>query len=214
MEKEIEIKDFSASFKFSDDSTITISRIANISKFEGFKFIPIGNEAYFYFGRQIEKDPLKLPKLYAALVYLTGESDDEYDDYKGSFSFMFELDVQNKDKNSQYYYHLHHYRSYIEFSLYHIVLEDDPRNPEYINKPDEELFSDKQITSFSVSFCNQVIKQMEEDKYSPPPFVKFSDSNLLAFGYSQGEYFFKSYQDQEEYLEQKKLLQQEILTAV
>ena len=211
--EKIVIKSFIARFK-SPDCTITIKRIANTNKFKDFKLIPIGNEAYWYFGFQINRDPLKLPKLYAALVYLTGESDNRYDNYKGSFSFMFEIDVQNKDKNSQYYYHLYHYRSYIQFSLYHIVSQDDPRDPVIINKPDEELFPDKEITSFSVSFCNDVIKHMEEDKYTPQPFVKFSDSNLLSFGYSQGEYFVKNYEDEDKYLEEKKLLQKEILTTV
>ena len=44
---------------------------------------------------------------------------------------------------------------------------------------------------------------MEEKQYVPQQFVKFSDSNLLLFGYSQNEYFSQDYEDQECYQEAK-----------
>ena len=212
MDKEILIKDdFNISCEIMPGVIITLRRIADCSKFKQFKLISIGNSAYFYFGLQISKDHLKLPKLYAALYYLTGESDVRHDDYKGSYSFMFELEVQKNNKTSKYCYHIYHYRSYIEFTLYHIVAQDDVRNPQHVHQPDDELFSDEEICTLSESFCNYAIRQIEEDKYIPQPFVKFSDSNLLIFGYSKGEYFFKDHEDQEKYIAEKCLLQQEIL---
>ncbi len=68
-----------------------------------------------------------LPKLYAALTFVTGEGDSCYDHYKGSYSFMFELEIQKNHISSKYVYHIYHYRSYIEFSVNQIVPGTDPR---------------------------------------------------------------------------------------
>ena len=41
---------------------------------------------------------LNLPKFYASLVHISGPNSQNYDDFKGSFGFMFELTV-NKGPN-------------------------------------------------------------------------------------------------------------------
>ncbi|MCC8368757.1 MAG: hypothetical protein LN573_01555 [Rickettsia endosymbiont of Oxypoda opaca] len=200
---------FKETFYAGSESVIEIERITDTSYFRPFKFIPIENSAYFHFGRRITENPLILPKLYAALTYLTGPSDDEYDHYKGSYSFTFKLTVQKKDKVSKYYYHIFHYRSYIEFSTSQLVSEDDPRESRYYHQPDDKLFPDKDIYSFSISFCENAITRAENDKHIPKPFVKYSNSNLLLFGYSKDEYFFKDYKDENIYKKEKALLQEE-----
>ena len=42
---------------------------------------------------------------------------------------------------------------------------------------------------------------MEEEKYVPKPFVKYSQSNLLEFGYSEKlkDYIIKQYEDSDEF---------------
>lgn len=207
---EIKIKDFHASCEMKSGLVIELRRIADAKELKRFKLIPIGNDAYFHFGRLITEDPLRLPKLYSALTHLTGESDNWYDEYKGSFSFRFELNVTKNGKESRYMYQIFHYRTYVEFSLYQVVSQDDPRNSKYISKPDDELFSDDDICITSLSLCSFWIKNIEEKQYIPQPFVKFADSNLLLFGYHNGEYFLKSYDKSEDYKENKKLLQEEI----
>jgi hypothetical protein len=134
----------------TENLTVNIKRIFLSQKpFKQFKLIPIQNDTYFDFGRKISSDPLILPKLYVALTNLTGSSDDWYDDYKGSYSFTFELEVQKNGNISKYCYHIYHYRSYIEFAVYHIVPESDSRKPEHVAQPNDELFSDKDIRGFS-----------------------------------------------------------------
>ena len=183
----------------TENLTVNIKRILGKKTFKPFKLIPIQNDAYFDFGEKIINDPLILPKLYSALTNLTGPSDDWYDDYKGSFSFTFELEVLKNGNTSKYCYHIYHYRSYIEFAVYHIVPENDSRNPEHYAQPNDELFSDKDICVFSNFLYYYALKCMEKNGYTPQTFVKFSDSNLLLFGYEQNEYFYKSYEDQESY---------------
>jgi len=199
-------------FKIRPNLIIGIKRVLGDIKVKPFKLIPIENSAYFYFAsKRINRDPLNLPKLYVALTYSYGESDNRYDNYKGSYSFMFQLEVWKNNRLSKYYYHLYHYRSYIEFSLYHIVPESDSQEPQHIHKPDDELFSDDDICAFSFAFCDHILKRVEDIKYIPESFIKYSDSNLMLFGYLKNEYFVKDYDDQDEYEKEKCLLQEEIL---
>ena len=98
------------------------------------------------------------------------------------------------------------------FLLYEIVSKDDPRDPKVYAKPDEELFSVKDITGFSLSFCNMLIKEMEEEKHIPKPFLKYSDSNILLFGYYDQEYFFEECKDSSDYQARKSFYLRNSLT--
>ncbi len=199
--------EFTETFRNESGLIITISRILpNESNFKNFKLIPIQNSAFFYFGNKISNDTLILPKLYAAFVALTGPGDNCYDDYKGSYSFRFELTVTKNNNISKYCYHIYHYRSYIEFSVYHIVPNSDERNPSHYYQPNDNLFSDQDICSFSSHFCNYALKYIEDTNYKPQPFVKYSDSNLLLFGYLKDEFFFKEYEKQDKYIKQREML--------
>jgi hypothetical protein len=172
---------------------------------EEYNFISIQNMAYWLVNNQFKnhKKYVFLPQLYVALTQLTGEGDNWYDDFKGSYSFAFELDVQKNNLYSHYIYHIYHYRSYIDFSVYQRVSKEDKRNPDIIHQPIDELFSDNDICYFSSSFCSYALKYLEDTGYTPEPFQKSSDSNLLLFGYAENEYFIKQYEDDTEYHEQK-----------
>jgi hypothetical protein len=203
--------DFDETFTMNPSLIISIKRIeVSETIFKSYKLIPIKNSAYFFVSGFLKTDSCMLPKLYAALVYLTGLSDSWYDDYKGSYSFTFELAVQKNHIISKYLYHMYHYRSYIEFSIYHIVPETDPRDIQIMHQPNEMLFSDKDICNFSGFFCSYSLKCMNGAEYIPKPFVKYSDSNFLLFGYSQNEYFIKEYDDQDKYTREKLQLQNEM----
>lgn len=204
-----QIADFIETFGTDSGSRIVIRRISNIKdKFKKLKLIPIQNSAYFYFSMNIIKDPLILPKLYAAFVAITGPSDSRYDNYKGSYSFTFELTVNKNHNTSQYLYHIYHYRSYIMFSVDQIVAKSDPRDQNRYYQPDDMLFSDKEICSFSYYFCHCLLERTKD--YKPEPFVKYSNSNLLIFGYLKDEFFYKSYDNQEEYIHQRERLEAEL----
>lgn len=189
--------------------TITIERISikdNKNAFKNFKLIPIQNSAFFYFDMKISKNPLMLPKLYAALTCLAGPSDNSYDHFKGSYSFTFKLEVNKNNNISQYYYHIYHYRSYIEFSICHITSNSDPREEIIYHQPDDKLFSNDDICYFSNYFCHYALGYAKGFKYKPIPFVKYSNSNLLLFGYLDGKYFFKEYNDEIEYQKRQYIL--------
>lgn len=203
---------FTETFDFTSEFTIKIKRIADVSYFKSFKLIPIQNSAYFYVRNQLDKDPFILPKLYVGLVHLTGSSDNRYDDHKGSYSFGFELEVHKNSKISKYYYHIYHYRSYIEFLTYELTSQGDVRNSNHYHQPNDQLFSDKDICAFSSVFSGYVLGYLKGTQFVPKPFIKSSNSNLLLFGYFKNKYFCEDYEEEDLYYQQKELLQKELAT--
>lgn len=198
--------DFKENFEIDPNLIVNIKRIfINQNIIENYKLIPIQNSAFYTVGTQLDRVPYGLPKLYAALTYLTGPSDLYYDYYKGSFSFMFELEVQKNQKISQYLYHIYHYRSYIEFSVFQMLPKTDPRDINIMHKPDDMLFSEQDICHFSSYFCGYCLGYIKITQHIPKDFIKSSDSNLLLFGYSKNEYFIREYTDQIQYRREKSL---------
>ncbi len=198
---------FQKIFTLNPHVIVDIKRIFSRSYLQDFALIPINNSAYYSFARNTYiEEPLMLPKLYAAFTYLTGPGDDFYDDYKGSFSFTFELSVQKNNNTTRHLYHVYHYRSYIEFSVCVIAPTTDPRDDRVLHEPDDELFSDEDICYFSNYFCFYAIEFIKSVKYAPKPFIKHSDSNLLIFGYKENDYFLEQHEDYDEYHKEKKML--------
>lgn len=79
----------------------------------------------FYYGRAPE-DTLNLAQYYTGMRCLFGKPSNLYDDWKGSFSFVFQVDVFRNKNVYTYLLNILHLRSYIEFSFRKIV--DDPEN--------------------------------------------------------------------------------------
>ena len=199
---------FNKIFSIEPHLIITIKRLLlNESVFENQKFLTIQNSAFFSFGNYIQENPLTLPKLYTALRYCTGPGDLQHDNYKGSYSFLFELEVQKNSNISEYLYSIYHYRSYIEFSVRQIVSKTNQQDTFFMHKPNDELFSDSDICYFSEYFCGYLLGFIEGAKYTPTPFVKGSESNFLLFGYYQDKYFFKKYENSEQYNKAKSKLE-------
>lgn len=209
------MKNFNKTFSFGSKADKT-ELIVNISRsidnviFKKFNFIPLSNDAYFYFGAMIQKDPLILPKLYAALNLLSGPSTDKYDDYKGSYSFTFELNVQKNNNLSHYFLNIFHYKSYVQFSIYQIVPKANQEETSVMHQPNAELFSDLDISFFCRYFCNYALGYLEGSEYTPKSFIKCSNSNLLLFGYYQDQYFFTEYENNDLYDKDKEMYSKSI----
>ncbi|MBY0544424.1 MAG: hypothetical protein K2Q14_02625 [Gammaproteobacteria bacterium] len=196
---------FEENFVIKPDLKVNIKRILSDElERKNNKFIPIQNSAFWDVVISFKKEECFLAKLYAGLTFLTGDGDSCYDNYKGSYSFLFNLNVKQNSLEGNFIYQIYHYRSYIEFSVNELACRNDPRNPNVYCAPNDELFSNKDITNFSLYFCGYVLGFMKDAKYTPKPFVKCSDSNLLLFGYAEDEYFNLEYEDYDEYLEIKK----------
>ena len=191
-------------FTIDSETTVNIKRThpKNVLRY---KTVPIQNDAFWAVSIHVLKEDTTLAKLYAALSHITGEGDSLYDDYKGSYSFTFEIEVNKNGNISEYLYCMFHYRSYIEFSLYRIVTDRNFESTTAYQQPEEEFFSQQDISSFSVFFCLYLLKLTED--YVPEPFVKCSESNLIIFGHDGSDYFAYGYDDQNEFYKEKEKLE-------
>jgi hypothetical protein len=199
---------FKKTFEIRPDLIVQVERIDPKTIFRNknkYKLIPIKNSAYYNFG-SLRSEYNILAEVYAGLTYISGESDSYYDSFKSSYSFTFMLKVKKNNLPSEYIYHIYHYRSYIEFDLRQIVCKEDSRDSNAYADPNDALFSDEDICYFSNFFCYYSLGFMQGAAYTPEPFVKYSDSNFLIFGYFENEYFICDYEDQHEYKEAKKKL--------
>jgi hypothetical protein len=174
------------------------------------KGIPLSHDAELVLYASHQDDPTFLPRLYTALDHVTGASDNDYDPFKGSFSFKFHLDVHKYDSVSQYLYWMMQYRTLMRLKVYHIVPRSDPRDEEVYTRPSDHLFSASDISVFTRSFVESLLEDARRDNYVPSPFVKGADSDCFLFGYEKEGYFAKRLKDFETYEAEKEKLEQAI----
>lgn len=174
----------------------------------GMKGIPLSHDAEFVLYASHQDDSTFLPRLYAALDHVTGASDNDYDPFKGSFSFKFHLDVHKHDSVSRYLYWVMQYRTFMRLKVYHIVSRKDPRDEEVYTRPLDHLFSASDIGVFTRYFVESLLEDVRRDNYVPTPFVKGADSDCFLFGYEKEGYFAKRFKDFETYEAEKEKFEQ------
>lgn len=174
------------------------------------KGIPISEDPDFSLYCQYHKDPEFLPRIYTALSHLTGSADNNHDSFKGGFSFQFMLDVEKEENHSKYLYWLMQYRSFMRIKLYQIVPKSDPRREEVCTRATAALFSKEDINSFSSAFVRHLLAEQASTNYTPEEFVLSAPSNCLIYGYLDGKYFSKDYDDYTIFNEELKELETRI----
>jgi hypothetical protein len=199
-------KNFKRTFEFTTDLIITAERMV-YNDLRDCKLIPISNSAFAVVS-SVLNDDFNLQHIYVGLTQLTGHGDDMYDDYKGSFSFAFKLNVKKPNYETEYFYHVMHYRSYIEFFVHEIAPKDDLRDENIMHQASAQRFSDQDIRMFSYCFLKLAVMSIDVNVIEP--FVKFTDSNLILFGYLDNKYFYKQFDNYEEYHNTKLVLEQQL----
>jgi hypothetical protein len=164
--------------------------------------IPIASDASFnlyYLSRQ--EDALNLAQFYVVLKHLFGESSSFFDDWKSSFYFPIFLQVKRKNGEFPYFMHIFNHRSTVEFNLFRYfesLAENDDR---YVyHQPFESELSRPEINDFICYFYGYLQGRFEaiQNSYSQE-FLKRVDSNLILFGYKEGQFFEEHYDDSEAY---------------
>ena len=156
--------------------------------------------AYFLYRHEREFS-LNFAQVYAALKSLFGESGKFYDDWKGSFSFPFLLHVRKDGQTLDYLLNVLNLRSSLEFSVRKVLQPDEKHfDRDIIHQPFEQEFSGEEIKQFGFGFYGYlrgyfkaVAKRWQE------PFVQTTGSNLIVFGYLQGDFFEKHFESSEAY---------------
>ncbi|QTA89027.1 hypothetical protein [Desulfonema magnum] len=141
-------------------------------------------------------------KMYVSLKALFGESGKYYDDWKGSFSFPFLIHFYKGEEEFGYLINLMNIRSSMEFNLVKLIPADDDRfDRSVLHNPFEE-FPREEINYFInyfVGFLTGFFKTTA-DQYDEC-FFKTAESNLILFGYNDGDFFDDQYDNEEEFRE-------------
>jgi hypothetical protein len=182
-----------------DNITIDIKRFKEGSLSEHLKCVPLSSDAEFALYSLNRHDTTFVTRVYAALRHFTGESDESYDAWKGSFSFKFLLDVNKAGQVSQYLYWVLHYRQFMRIEIYQCVPKTDPRSSEVSSEPEKVLFSSKDMTEFTISFFRTLLSDAAKAGYMPKPFVIKADSELCFSGFLNGKYFVNQHEEEESY---------------
>jgi hypothetical protein len=155
----------------------------------------------FYLSKDNDNIYSSYSKMYVTLKSLFGEHGDYYDDWKGSFSFPFLIYFQKGEGEIGYLMNINNVRSLIEFNIAKLIQEDDERFERGIlHKPFEE-FPRQQINYFInyiVGFLSGYFESGLRDQYDEY-FYKTVRSNLILFGYINGNFIDEAYETEEEF---------------
>lgn len=144
-------------------------------------------------------DAFNMAEYYAAMRILFGEPGNYFDDWKGSFSFAFEVQVFKRGQYFKYGLNVINWRSTVELRFCKVLEQFDKKTDlETYRNPIESEFSAREMIVFDNYLCGCVLGVKSTFKlYEIPPFIKKIDSNLIIFGYVDGEFFEHQHQTQE-----------------
>ncbi|MFM7172080.1 MAG: hypothetical protein ACKO4U_03475 [Caldilinea sp.] len=153
---------------------------------------------------------LNLAQTYIALRCLFGETSEGYDDYKGSFAFPLFLHLQKGSHSYPYLLRIRDHKGSLEFDFRRIKNPDDIHHdhPAY-HDPLAEEFSREEINSFILYF-NGFLKGYFSvvGKEQTQFFYRSIAACLAVYGCRDGQFFEQAYEDEEEYWQAIKELQQ------
>lgn len=139
-------------------------------------------------------------KMYIVLKGLFGESGKYYDDWKGSFSFPFLIYFQKGEEEFGYSMNIYNFRSSIEFNIAKLIHADDEKVKRGIlHNPFDEFPRDEinYFINYFVGFLSGYFESARKrfDEF----FFHTVKSNLILFGYKDGNYFDNQYENEEEF---------------
>jgi hypothetical protein len=140
------------------------------------------------------------PKMYITLKDIFGESGKCYDDYKGSFSFPFLISFQKGEEKYEYVMNIYNVRSAIEFNMAKLIHADDKTTERGILYHPFDEFPESEITYFInyiVGYLTGYFRMLmkEYDEF----FFHSVQSNLILYGYKDGNFFENQYEDEDEF---------------
>lgn len=141
-----------------------------------------------------------MAKMYVALKTRFGESGTSYDDWKGSFGFAFLLSFAHDGKEMEYMLNIYNLRSSIEFRLFKLPGADEQNIDRHIYHqpfPDFPRPAIRSVFNYIVGFLSGYFETME--KWYDEPFFQTVASNLIVFGFKDGQFFDEQYEDQEDF---------------
>ena len=156
------------------------------------------------------EDRLNIAQYYAGMRSLFGKPGYIYDDWKGSFSFSFKVDVFRNENIHPYVLNIMHYRGSIEFGFRKVITNPqghDISSMQAYHKPFDDEFSGqdmKIVESYIYGFLQGYIGIVQKNScLDAPDFILLSDSNGIVSGYIEGKFFERHIEDPDDFEAQK-----------
>ncbi|KAF3887686.1 MULTISPECIES: hypothetical protein [Nostocales] len=170
--------------------------------------LPIADDFRFYLelylSDRTREDRLNLAETFIILEWIFGESSNLFDDWKGSFCFPILLVVKKQIGRLYYLMSIYDRRGSVYFSLYRIIENSIyGYETQRLREPFEFEFSRQEINCFLNYFYEYLKGYFEsvKDIIYPQNFIKKIDSNLIIYGYKNGEYFEDQYDSEDSFQE-------------
>lgn len=167
--------------------------------------LPIKEDGFFllqlFLSERQNPNRLTLPKAFLTLEHLLGQSSDFLDNWKGSFNFPLLLVLKKPAGQFFYLFRVHDHRGSLCFPLYRI-LENGVSGYDLniCREPFELEFSRKEINEFLCYFYGYLSGSAEAVSRLPRlPFLKRVESDLILYGYKEGDFFEEQMNSEGEY---------------
>jgi len=147
------------------------------------------------------KENLNLAQIYASLRRLTGECSLMYDNWKGSFSFPFLLNITADSGNFHYLLNIYDTKGSLEFEMAKIIMSDQTEQEiEKLHTPFEQEWPRKEINNFIGMFYFFLVGYFSQIKQLvTQPFVMKVPVSMILYGYKDGIFFQHEYDSPEEF---------------
>lgn len=158
---------------------------------------------YLLLGCQLQRESpdFDLPRLYAALRTLFGESSVTYDVYKCSFGYQFLLKIIRKDKESEYALNFTDIKGGISFIFSRILALEElekHKDRDVLREQLENDFSKDEMEYFMTWFTFYLVGFMRSFDYNEE-FARSLDYRLMIYGYRNNRFFLDQYEDPDEF---------------
>jgi hypothetical protein len=165
------------------------------------------------------KNTFNLAEYFAAMCILFGEPGNCFDDWKGAFSFPFEVQVFKRGQYFKYGLNVINWRSTVELRFCKVVDQNDKNtNLHTYRHPIESEFSEREMIVLDNLLCGCILGIKRSFRVlNIPAFIKRIDSNLIIFGYVDGEFFEHQHETEETYkaeVDKRKYLNATNATAI
>jgi hypothetical protein len=143
-----------------------------------------------------------LAKMYVALKMCFGESGDCYDDWKGAFSFPFLIYFEKDERSIAYIMNICNIRASIDFRVAKLIHKDDSSfDRTVLHNPLEEFPRSEinYVINFLVGYLTGFLESAKAIGEYNEPFFKSVSSDLILFGYKDGNFFEQQYEDFDEF---------------